>query len=176
MKYLFKVPYIMVLLLLIMFAGESVGQLKKVPPEYKKLVKEYSDLYKKIQSIQKEAMSDPELIEAGENLRNKMTDLMIKKDPSVKKLLEEREKIESQVDANPNMDQETLKKLHAEYQELTKKLQKHQHAVMEQADIKAEAERIDEKVKQRMNQINPETPKLIERMKVLQEKLESVKQ
>ncbi|HET55528.1 MAG TPA: hypothetical protein ENN33_09975 [Ignavibacteria bacterium] len=176
MKYLFKMPYMMVLLLLVLYTGESVGQLKKVSPEHKKLVKEYSDLYKKIDAIQKEAMSDPELIEAGEKLRNKMTDLMIKKDPSVKKLLEDRENIETQVEANPTMDQESLKKLHAEYQELTKKLVEHQHSVMEQPDIKAEAERIDEKVRQRMNQINPETPKLIERMKVLQEKLEAVKQ
>lgn len=176
MKCLFKIPYMMVLLLLVLYTGESVGQLKKVSPEHKKLVKEYSDLYKKIESIQKEAMSDPVLVDEGKKLREKMTALMIKKDPSVKKLLEEREKIESQVEADPNMEQETLKKLHTQYQELTKKLQEHQHAVMEQPDIKAEAEKIDEKLKQKMNMINPDTPKLLERMKILQEKLEAIKE
>ncbi|WKZ69873.1 MAG: hypothetical protein QY331_01230 [Melioribacteraceae bacterium] len=161
-------------LLILSFAFLTIntsGQLKKVSKEHAKIMREYSDLYKKYQEIQKQASSDKELVAEGEKLKNDVEALMIKKDPSLKQVLDDRKEIEEKVDANPNMDKEELAKLHEQYQETSKILHEKQHDIMEQKKFKDRAEAISKKLRERMIAIDPNTPKIEEKLAELREKL-----
>ena len=147
------------------------GQIKKVSKEHAKIMREYSDLYKKYQEIQKQASSDKDLAAEGEKLRNDVEALMIKKDPSIKKVIDERKEIESKVNANPDMAKEELVSLHERYQKTTKILHEKQHAIMEQPMFKERAKAIDEKLKKRMIEIDPSTPQIELKLTELREKI-----
>lgn len=145
------------------------------PPQLKqpsKLQIEYLEVVKKLDSLQKIAQQDPQLKKEGEELKADMTEEMIKNDPSVEKLIAERNKIERQFgEAEKQNDRNKMVQLQKTYRELTDQIVEHQNEVLMQSPFLERAKAINENVLKKMEEIDPNTPQLIEKLKDLKAKL-----
>lgn len=139
-----------------------------------KLQFEYVQIVRKLDSIQKIAKQDSELIAEGEALKRDLTKEMIKNDPSVKELIDRRSIVEAQINvAMQSEDKQHLVILQENYQQLTDKILEHQNEALKNPKFYQRANAIDAKLLKRMEAIDPNTPKLIKRLKELKEKLKS---
>lgn len=142
-------------------------------PANSQLQVEYMSLVKKLDKLQKMVMKDSNLIKEGNALREEIGERMLKNDPSVKNLMEERESIKKKFDeAESQNNREQMVSLQQIYKDITDKIMVHQHEALKDPDLKAKADALDEKVKQKMAEIDPNTPQLIQQAKELKEKLQ----
>lgn len=162
------IPNIFVLLLLTISIIAQTSQLKKPS----KLQIEYLEVVKKLDSIQKIAQQDPQLMKEGEELKADMTEVMIKNDPSVENLIAERNQVEMQfAEAEKQNDRNKMVQLQETYKKLTDRIVEHQNKVLEDPSFNERAKTINEKVLKKMEEIDPSTPQLIEKLKELKAKL-----
>lgn len=162
------IPNIFVLLLLTISIIAQTSQLKKPS----KLQIEYLEVVKKLDSIQKIAQQDPQLMKEGEELKADMTEVMIKNDPSVENLIAERNQVEMQfAEAEKQNDRNKMVQLQETYKKLTDRIIEHQNKVLEDPSFKERAKTINKKVLKKMEEIDPNTPQLIEKLKELKAKL-----
>lgn len=162
------IPNIFVLLLLTISIIAQTSQLKKPS----KLQIEYLEVVKKLDSIQKIAQQDPQLMKEGEELKADMTEVMIKNDPSVENLIVERNQVEMQfAEAEKQNDRNKMVQLQETYKKLTDRIVEHQNKVLEDPSFYERAKTINEKVLKKMEEIDPSTPQLIEKLKELKAKL-----
>jgi hypothetical protein len=146
----------------------QTSQLKKPS----KLQIEYLEVVKKLDSIQKIAQQDPQLMKEGEELKADMTEVMIKNDPSVENLIAERNQVEMQfAEAEKQNDRNKMVQLQETYKKLTDRIVEHQNKVLEDPSFNERAKTINEKVLKKMEEIDPSTPQLIEKLKELKAKL-----
>lgn len=144
------------------------NQLKKPS----KLQIEYLEVVKKLESLQKIAQQDPQLKKEGEELKADMTKVMIKNDPSVENLIAERNKIERQFEeAEKQNDRNKMMQLQNTYRELTDQIVEHQNKVLMKSPFLERAKAINEKVLKKMEEIDPSTPQLIEKLENLKARL-----
>lgn len=162
------IPNIFVLLLITISIIAQTSQLKKPS----KLQIEYLEVVKKLDSIQKIAQQDPQLMKEGEELKADMTEVMIKNDPSVENLIAERNQVEMQfAEAEKQNDRNKMVQLQETYKKLTDRIVEHQNKVLEDPSFNERAKTINEKVLKKMEEIDPSTPQLIEKLKELKAKL-----
>lgn len=165
------------LIFAIIFSAVIIGQKKpNMPPEQQAMLKEFAQLNSKLQKIQDEAMQDPQIVKDGENLKKKIAEKMIENDPSIKEVLERRDKIIAQSKpAQEKNDRDLMISLEKQYEEVINLIKPHEEAALKDPELLKEATSINESVKKKMFEIDSSAEKMISRLLELKVKLDQLK-
>jgi len=156
------------------FAQDDQNSNKELKEEYI----EYQLISQKLMSIQQQALSDSEIAKQSTTFGKKLDSAMVEETPSIKQKLEKRDEIiDNFQEAQENGNQDKILKLQEDYKSISGELQVHQQNALQDENLRKEGEELNEKVIQKMTDIEPDVPKLFSRLKVLGEKLkEEVKE
>lgn len=144
--------------------------------EAAKLFPKYSLLNQQLEEIHKEALQDEEIARQGQALNNKVFNLMIRTYPEAQDLVEQKAEIEEQFkqEQEAGSDKEKLLELKQQYQNVEKKIEQYRSQIAQRPEIKAESEAFEKKVLAKMREINPETPKMISKVKELKAQMDKL--
>jgi hypothetical protein len=137
--------------------------------ELVKLHEEYNRINQRLQEVQELALSDINLAKKSNNFMDNLESKMIDEYPSVEQKLERRDEVVNLYEeAQENGNENRVRELQKEYQELTAELQQHQNKLLEEdSEIREEAAELEEALMAKMVNLDPEVPKLVERMNEL---------
>ncbi len=125
--------------------------------------------------MQQQALSDDEILKKSDEFTEKLETEMIKKSPSVKEKLEHRNDIISDYEEAREMnDEKRMADLQHEFKLLSEEILLHQIDALQNADLKAEGDKLEAAVLNKMEQIDPEVPQLIARLETLENELQEI--
>lgn len=134
---------------------------------------EYQQISQRLQSIQQKALADSEIAIKSKRFSAKLDSAMIKENPSDKEKIAKRDKIINNFqDAQQKGDNEKMMKLQQDYKNIASELQAHQQKVMENEVLRQEGVELNNELLQKMTNIDPDVPKLIQRIEFLGKKLQ----
>lgn len=158
-------------------AGQQNGAFDpaQVPPEAQELLVELQQLQARLQPIHQEALRHPELQAARAELTAKIGAAMTEADPSTP---ERMARLQTLIDrgkaAEAAQDEAALNEIAAEAREIEQRLQAAQLAAIQRPDIAPGIEAFQEKLMERMLEVDPEAAALIERARELDARLAAV--
>lgn len=145
--------------------GEEVAQLDA-------MFAEFSTLETRLQEIQAQALEDPALLEAQQELGNEIHAAMEDIDPSLPQRIERMEELEARAAAaRESGDEATLLALAEEAQQIQQSFAAAQAQAMQQPEIAERVAAFQSRLQARMSEIDPEADRLIERMEELEQRL-----
>jgi uncharacterized protein YoxC len=145
--------------------------------EYQKLYEEYSTLNQELQVLQQQAYQFPEITEQAEEFYGLIDQKMLEIEPKVEELLEQRDSIEVDFQIAQNEgDEKKIQELQQNYQEINSQLQPLNQHVMQLPEIQEKQAKLENDVRQKMHEIEPETSTKIERLQVIQQELQQMQQ
>lgn len=177
-----KISSIMTILMLCVSISFAQGQLQQTPQqqpqnEAQQLYMEYNQLNQQLQQLQQQAMADEQIAQQGEALDEKITDAMVEKNPKIQETLDKRDElINNYQAAQQSGDQEKIQQLNQEFQAVSQKIQTEQQQVMSNPELKSDVEAFQETVMNKMEEINPEVPQLMNRMQEIRAQLSAMEQ
>ena len=134
---------------------------------------EYQQISQRLQSVQQKALADSEIATKSKRFSDKLDSAIIKENPSDKEKIVKRDKIiDNFQDAQQKGDKEKMMKLQQDYKTISMELQVHQQKVMENEKLRNEGIELNNELVQKMTNIDPGVPKLIERLEFLGKKLQ----
>jgi len=156
-------------------------QLKPLPQETQQKLTElymkYNQLNQQLKQTQQQAMQDTKIAEKGEALDSRIKELMVKNNPSIKKTLDKREEIiASYKEAQQSGDQEAQQQLDQDFKNISQAIQVEQKKVMQQPEIQKDMNEFQTMLMEKMKEINPKTPELIDQTRQVQAQLMSLQQ
>ena len=102
---------------------------------------------------------------------------MIEDDPELESTIEKRNSLIDEFEtAQENGNQEKIDSIKTEFTEVSQKLQPVQKKLMQKEEFKSDAQEIETAVKNKMEEINPDTPDLITQLNELGSKLQQMQQ
>ncbi len=141
------------------------------------LYQEYMELNQSLQQIQQQALSDKDIRAMNEKFSNKVETAMLKENPELEpEIIKRNELIEQFEKESENASPEKLEEIKSEYDNVAQKLQPVQEEIMQKEEFQAEVQKIEGAVIDKMEEINPETPKMLERMNELVAQLQGQSQ
>jgi len=140
-----------------------------------KKIEEYNLINQRLNIVQQQALSDDEILKKSDEFTEKLETEMIKKSPSVKEKLEHRNDIISDYEEAREMnDEKRMADLQHEFKLLSEEILLHQIDALQNADLKAEGDKLEAAVLNKMEQIDPEVPQLIARLETLENELQEI--
>lgn len=141
------------------------------------LYNEYSQITATLQQTQEEALQDDEVVEIQNELEQKIKVAMIEENPKVEQKFEKRDNlIDDFRVAQQEGDQEKLASIQEQYHLLTQEIKTVEDKVNEKPEIKKESQKFEEKVIEKMEEINPDVPDLMTKLTQLKEEIQNLDQ
>jgi hypothetical protein len=145
--------------------------------EFQKLYTEYMEIEQRLEYIQQQAFEDEEVAKYAEEYSSFMDKKLRELDPRAGELIDEREEtIDKMQTAQQEGDFETLQGLQQGYQDLSQQLTPFLQQAMEDPEIQEKRFEFEEILVGKMEEIDPETMSLLQKMQELTQKLESLMQ
>jgi DNA repair exonuclease SbcCD ATPase subunit len=167
-----NITLLIVLLSTIVFAqGQQEIQLT---PEQQKLMRQYAKLNNQIREIQQQAMDAPEIVAQKQALDQKVIDLMLKNDPSIQSVIDERERLAAQLKSLKESGNQNSS-LEEQYREVSNTLRDAQKVAFESPEIVALIEQFEKNVQNKMAEIDPNYTNLAAQLEEIKEKFSSIK-
>lgn len=135
---------------------------------------ELQQLHGQLQGLQARALQDPKLRASQQTLGTSMQAAMQKADPTLVQALNRGKELEAAARAaQAQKDTVKLRKLAMEAQQLQQRFVVAQQTAMKQPQLSAQLVSFEAALRQKMTQLDPQTPKLLSRFEELQGKLMS---
>ncbi len=140
--------------------------------EMQELYNESMQLNQQLQAIQQQAYEDPEISFQAEEFNNMIEELIYQADPEAEELLRKQESLEEEFyAAQSEQNSEKIAELQQEYRELDEELNPIRQKVFQREDVIQMQNELETQVLSKMQEIEPDTMNLIERLQVVQTKL-----
>lgn len=141
--------------------------------ETQKLYQEYMTLNQELRAIQQKAFQDSAIAKQAEELSDMIDKKMREIDPEAKKLIQQRDSIETEFQTAQNAgDQGKIEKLQQDYQELSTQLTPLNQQVMQMEDVQKKQQKLNSDMIQKMQEIDPQTQSKIQRLNEIQQQLQ----
>lgn len=144
----------------------------QLPPEAQQAIVELQQLQAQLQPIQAEAMADPEIQSEQQELGTQIQTAMAEADPSVPQHMARLQELASDAEAaQAGDDQARMSEILQEAQVIETQLQQAQQQALQRPEIAPRVEAFQQKLEERMLEVDPNAGALIERMDELQTQL-----
>lgn len=164
-----------------LLAQESVA-----PPEQSTLpeqeevqgwLSEIQEIHGKLESIQRQALQDPELVAAQDALGASIKSAMEAADPTLELAMARVPLLEGEAQAAQTAgDQEKLQALSAEAEQIQRQFAAAQQQALQQPGLAAQVDAFQQQLEQKMAELDPAAGQLISRFKELESKLATMLQ
>ncbi len=132
--------------------------------EMSALVTEFQQIQERLNSVQTQALADPEILAQQETLRVHVEAVIEKTDPDFKDKQGRLEQLQTDMmAAQQSGDQETMQSIAQQGSSLQAELQMLQSGAVQDETIAKELDTFRENVQKKMEAIDPEVPELVER-------------
>lgn len=153
--------------------ADAQEQQEQQPENTQELLQELQQIQQRLGDIERQALEQDEALrERREAMVDLVQDAMVEMNPGVEEKLDRLQALENEfAEARASGDRETLQALAMEAQQLQAEVQQAQTQAMGRDDVAAELESYRDRLTDRMQEIEPETGQLMERMATISEKL-----
>lgn len=177
---MFKNTFNIVAMIMILCLSTTLAQgqsPQQLPPEVQQLYQEYAQLNQQLQQLQQQAMQDEKIASKGEALDKKIREAMIANNPDIKATLDKRDEImEKYQTAQQAGDQNTLMQLQQSFQGISQTIKSEQQKVLQQPELQSDMQEFQTMVRNKMEEINPNTSQIISRLQDIQTKIMTMQQ
>lgn len=134
---------------------------------------EAQQIQQRLSQVQQQVLADPQIAEEREALGEQVQAAMIEADPELEQSMEQIQELEPQMaEAQQAGDQERLNELVAQARAMEQRFQEAQSEALEDPTLRETVLAFNARIEERMLEIEPETPQLIERLRELQTRLQ----
>lgn len=135
---------------------------------------ELNDLHQQLEDIQRQALQDPALFAAQEELGEEIRMAMEQRDPSMAQRMARVESLESEaIGAQQSGDTQKLQELMAEAQQIQEHFMSVQQSVLDQPAIASKVDDFQVQLERKMLDVDPGSAGLITRFRELETKLQT---
>lgn len=151
----------------------SAGSVFAQDEELQQLYQEYMQINQRLQELQQRALMDEAVAEKAEEYSDFVDAKLRELDPRAAELVQKREEtIDKMQIAQEEGDFESIQELQYEYQEISQELQPYLQRAMQDEEVQRRQQEIEEVLIAKMEEIDPETIPLLNRMMELSEKID----
>ncbi len=166
-----------VAVLFLLSTGLLSTQAQQQEEEFQQLYEEYLEINQRLQELQQQALQDEEVAEHYETYSEFLDEKLKETDERAAELVEKRQDtIELIETAQEAGDFERMQELQQGYQQLNQELQPFMQEVMADPEVQQEREEFEEVLIDKMEDIDPETMPLLNRMNELSNQLDRLMQ
>ncbi len=145
--------------------------------EFQQLYQEYMEINQQLQQIQQQALQDENVAELAEEYSAFVDEKLREIDPHAGELVEQREETIDLIQAaQAEGNFEAIQELQQGYEQISQQLQPYMQQAMEDEEVQEQRNEFEEILVGKMEEINPETVPLFNRMAELSEKLDRMMQ
>jgi predicted nucleic acid-binding Zn-ribbon protein len=142
------------------------------PQEVQAWLVEMQQLHGRLEGIQEKAMADPTLSEEQQALGTSIREAMMQVDPALEQSMTRMQALEAEAAAAQQQgDQAKLQQIGMEAQQIQQRFVSAQQQALQQPELSAKVEAFQDRLEQKMREVDPEAEKLIARFQELEEKL-----
>lgn len=153
---------------------QPVPQQQAPSPEQQQLMAEARQIQTRLAQVQTEVLADPELKERQEEIGSRIETAMIEADPGLEDSMARVQELQQQMaQAQQAGNTAQLQQMVAEARQIESRYQQAQAQALEDPDLAQSVEAFNERVRERMLEVEPETEQLIERLQTLQQQLQA---
>ncbi len=161
---------------LLLFSGGLVFA-QTQDEEFQQLYQEYMELNQRLQQIQQQALQDENVAEHAEEYSAFVDEKLREIDPRAGDLVEQREETIDLIQAaQAEGDFESIQELQQGYEQISQQLQPYMQQAMADEEVQERRNEFEEILVGKMEEIDPETVPLFNRMAELSEKLDRMMQ
>lgn len=144
----------------------------QIPPEAQELIGELQQLQTRLQPIQQEALQDPEIQAAQQALGAEIQEAMAEADPSTPEKMQRLQELMVQAQAaQAEQDAAAMNEIVTEARALEQELQAAQAAAIESPELAPRVEAFEDRLLERMVEVDPEAESLLDRVQELNARL-----
>ena len=145
--------------------------------EFQELYQEYLEINQRLQQIQQQALQDESVAEIAENYSNFIDSKLKDLDSQAADLIDQREETIDEIEsAQEEGDFESIQQLQEDYERITQQLQPFMQEAMQDEEVQERQRELEQVLIAKMEDIDPETMPLLNRMQELSSELDRLMQ
>lgn len=144
----------------------------EMPEQVRSWLTEMQGIHQRLESIQQQALQDPQLVTQQQELGESIKTAMEKIDPSLNESMSRVQDLEVAAQAaQQEGDQAKLQQLAQEAQQIQQRFLTAQEQALQQPELASQVTAFQTRLEQKMAEVDPEASKLIERFRELESKI-----
>ena len=148
------------------------GGAQNIPPEAQELLTEMQQVQQQLQPIQQQALQDPEVQAAQQDLATRVQAAMVEVDPATSDRIARLQVLMGEAQAaQAEQDEEAMAGIVAEAQGIERQLQAAQAEAVQRPDIAPRVEAFQDQLARKMAEVDPQAESLMERARELEARL-----